>query len=139
MIRKSWVYYLLSFTWGLVMSLIGCLTSLVLIILGYKPQKFVYGWYFAVGDNWGGVDLGPCFIVSKSSSTHTKYHEFGHSVQNCIYGPFMLILVSIPSAIRYWYRVFKYYRKGKRPPTKYESVWFEQQATNLGTIYYAYL
>ena len=34
-------------------------------------------------------------------------HEFGHSFQNAILGPFMIFLVSIPSAIRYWYQTIR--------------------------------
>lgn len=56
-------------------------------------------------------------------------HEAGHGLQNIIFGPFQIILVSIPSAIRFWYRELKYYRKGKTPPTDYDSVWFEGMAT----------
>ena len=41
-------------------------------------------------------------------------------------------LIGIPSAIRYWYRELKYYRKNKQPSTPYDSIWFEGQATRWG-------
>ena len=56
-------------------------------------------------------------------------HECGHGIQNCIWGPLMIFVVCIPSATRYWYREFKYHRKGLTPPTKYDDIWFEGQAT----------
>ena len=56
-------------------------------------------------------------------------------IQNAILGPFMPFVVGIPSAIRYWYRELKYNRKGKVPPTSYDSIWFEGQATRIGVNY----
>ena len=53
--------------------------------------------------------------------------EFGHSVQNCIYGPFMIFLVSLPSVIRYHYRNFTH--KGAEG---YADIWFEKQANIFG-------
>ena len=45
------------------------------------------------------------------------------------------ILIQLASAIRYWYRELKYYRKGLRPPKEYDSIWFEGQATRFGYKY----
>ena len=126
-------FYILSFTWGLPMTLIGCIVSLVLLIAGKKPKKYGYSWYFEVGHNWGGLELGVCFLTSKNPSTHIKNHEVGHSIQNCYWGFLMPFVICIPSAIRYWYREFKYNRKGLTPPTKYDDVWFEGDATKRGT------
>ncbi len=47
----------------------------------------------------------------------------------------MPFVVGIPSMIRYWYRELKYNRKGKVPPTSYDSIWFEGQATRIGVNY----
>lgn len=100
----KWLYYLLSFTWGLPMTLIGCFASLGLLIARFKPKKNCYGWYFECGHGWGGVNLGPCSIVSKDVFAHTLMHEFGHSIQNCYFGPFTIFIVCIPSVMRYWLR-----------------------------------
>jgi hypothetical protein len=128
-------FYLLSFTWGLLMNVIGFIIAGVLLCLGYKPKKWGPGIYFNVGKNWGGVSFGMVFITDSGDHTHTKNHEFGHAIQNCFFGPAMPFVVSIPSAIRYWYWEFKYYRKGLTPPTDYDSIWFEGDATKLGYEY----
>lgn len=47
----------------------------------------------------------------------------------------MLFVITIPSAIRYWYRELKYHRKGLVPPTMYDDIWFEGQATRWGQTY----
>ena len=128
------MYYLLSLTWGLPMTLIGLIMSAFLIMLGYKPKRFGWTFYFEVGKGWGGIDLGLTFICNKHNNSATKAHEFGHSIQNCFFGPFMLIVVSVPSAIRYWYREYQY-RKGIRNLPDYDAIWFEGQATQLGAWY----
>jgi hypothetical protein len=101
--------------------------------MGYKPKKYGYCWYFEVGNHWGGLELGVCFLTDKTPSTHTKNHEHGHGIQNCYWGFLMPFVICIPSAIRYWYRKLKYYNQGLTPPTKYDDMWFEGDATKRGT------
>lgn len=126
-------FYLLSFTWGLPMTLIGCVVALALLITGHKPKKYGYCLHFEVGNNWGGLNLGIVFLTGKTPSIHTKMHEHGHGLQNCYFGLLMPFVICIPSAVRYWYRELKYYRKRKTPPTKYDDIWFEADATKRGT------
>lgn len=80
------VFYLLSFTWGIVMTAVGCLVSAVLLLCGHKPIRNKYGWSFMIGKNWGGVDLGMCSIVNENPTQHIMDHEFGHAVQSCFWG-----------------------------------------------------
>lgn len=136
---NKFLFYLLSFTWGLPMTLIGLIAALILTVLGYKPTKYGCCLHFQVGNSWGGVSLGVVFITDKTTSDHTKNHEHGHSIQGCYWGPLMPFVICIPSAMRYWFR--NWYRKylirhnkplsGKLPD--YDSIWFEKQATKLGT------
>lgn len=99
---KLFLFYLLSFTWGLPMTLIGTIVSIILLIGKQKPEKFYNRIYFKIGKNWGGVNFGPIFITDNSPSLHTKQHECGHGLQNIVLGPLMPFVVSIPSMIRYW-------------------------------------
>lgn len=98
------LFYILSVTWGCILTTIGALVSLILLILGYKPKKWNYCYYFEVGENWGGIELGMFFVTDKSSGIRIKNHEHGHGIQNCYLGVFMPFIVCIPSAIRYWLR-----------------------------------
>ncbi len=131
MVKNKATFYLLSFTWGIVMSLVGCLAALGLLILGKKPKKWGYCLHFEFGKNWGGVSMGPIMITDDETTEGVKNHEHGHALQNCEYGPFMII-VSIMSMTRYWYREFKYHRKGLNPPTAYDDAWYEGEATKIG-------
>lgn len=96
------LFYTLSLTWGLPMTLIGALITLALLISGNKPKTFHGRIYFEIGRDWGGVNFGPFFLVCENSSLLTKQHECGHGLQNILLGPLMPLIVSIPSAIRYW-------------------------------------
>lgn len=129
---NKFTFYLLSFTWGLPLNIVGTIVALVMIITGHKPQKWGYCYYFEVGENWGGLELGIFFFVNKNPSNHTKNHEHGHAIQNCYWGFLMPFVINIPSAIRYWYRIIRN-RLGYINTTKYDSVWFESQATKWGT------
>ena len=101
--KNKVLYYILSFTWGLPMTLIGLASALVLICLGYKANTYGGRLHFTVGKKWGGMSLGTVIITDDNAPEHTMNHEFGHSIQNCYYGFLMPFIVCIPSAIRYWY------------------------------------
>lgn len=133
---KRILFYILSFTWGLPLTLFGLLIFISLAITGHKPKIFCGRIYVEVGNNWGGLEGGPFFICNKGGSLRIKCHECGHGLQNLIWDPLTPVVITIPSAIRYWYREFKYYKAGVTPPTDYDSIWFEGQATRWGLKYF---
>ena len=132
MSNKMFLFF--SFTWGVIMSAVGAIIVLALIIIGYRPEKFLYGYVFEIGENWGGVSFGPFMIVNKGASDTLKAHEFGHALQNCYFGPFM-IFIAVASFIRYWYREYMISVKGYTLPREYYDIWFEGTATYLGLLY----
>ena len=131
MSRKT--YYTLSLTWGLPLTLVGILVALALMFVGYRPKRFGWSWYFEVGKNWGGLNLGLIFLCGKDSDNVLKAHEYGHSFQNCKYGPAM-VLLTLASAARYWYYTVIEDWLGKNLPD-YDSWWLEKQATETGIKY----
>ena len=124
------LYYIASFTWGLIMSFIGLVVFIVLTAFGYKIQRNALGWRIEIGSGWGGFSMGPFALVCKDVDEHLCAHEFGHSIQNCIFGPFMIVFVMIPSIIRYWMYNYQLIHH------QYEYIWFEQMATMLGLRYW---
>ena len=118
------------------MTLIGSIVALVLICFGYKPKRFHYNIYFEVGNGWGGLELGAFFLTCKNPSLHLKQHEAGHGIQNLILGVFTPFIVCIPSALRYWYRELRFYRRGLTPKTQYDDFWVEGWASRLGEKYF---
>ena len=128
------LFYILSWTWGLPMTLIGFCASGILKKKGCKSYK--YGWctYYERGKGWGGVNFGPVCVTSEGASEHTKNHEHGHALQNCIWGLLMPFVIAIPSAIRYNYRKLQT-KNGKTLEKKYDDIWFEGQASQWGEAF----
>ncbi len=74
---KKVMFYVLSCTWGIILTLMGTVVALALLITGHKPHKFYNSVYFRVGDYWGGFEMGPFFIMDKQGGLSTKQHEAG--------------------------------------------------------------
>ena len=131
---KKSIFLILSFTWGLSLTICGCLAGIFLLATGHRPQKWGMGWFFAVGrSKWGGLNLGPIFLCQRNASDNLKCHEHGHGIQNCFMGPLILPLVLL-SAARYHDRERRAMRGEVLKP--YDAWWFEGQATSLGTRQY---
>ena len=137
-ILQAILYWILQLTWGLLMTFIGAIVVLFCIIfLKGKVHKNGYTIIVEVGNNWGGLELGAFALCGGYTTScvdeywfqHTRRHEFGHSIQNIIWGPLYPLVIGIPSAIRYWYRILT---PNKEHPD-YDAIWFEGQATRLGT------
>lgn len=133
------VYWIISLTWGLLMSFIG-LFACAIALLFYQGRFYKNGcsYIVVVGGNWGGISLG-CFslcgnydLTNPAYFEFTRQHEFGHSIQNLIFGPLFPFVVAIPSACRYWYKRIMESKGKKFPATWYYDVWFESTATTWG-------
>lgn len=137
---KKVLYWIWSLTWGGLLSFFGLIGALIVtVFFKAKVHKNGYTYIFEVGGNWGGLNLGVISFVGGYTTTcpdedwfeHTRRHEFGHSLQNLIWGPLMLFVIAIPSFIRYHYQ--NYRSKKGLPNKEYDAIWFEGQATKWGT------
>lgn len=135
LVKHQWLYYILACTWGFIMTIIGLIISSVLAILKlflrgkiiFKPYHWIYS--ISVGPElWGGCELGLCFLRDHKSSGAINAHEFGHTFQNCLFGPLFPFVVALPSATWYWSREIKPEKKQK----PYDTMWFEDAATQCG-------
>ena len=117
-------------TRGLPMTIVGAIVFAILYICGQRPKNYKgICPYFEIGHNWGGVEMGWFFICCKNSGESPKMHEAGHLIQAAAINGFVMLGLSIGSAVRYWWReIF-----GAQTP--YDSWWFEGQATRIGTEY----
>ena len=97
-------YWLVSLTWGGVMTLLGAVIALGMLLSGHAPKKLGPNVYFEAGLGWGGMEYGAFFFVARDASERTRLHEAGHGIQNLVLGPLMPFVVCIPSALRYWMR-----------------------------------
>lgn len=129
-------FYILSFTWGIIMTLIGLIAAAaVMITTKQRLKRNQYGFYLIVGDNNSGLSLGFITFLNKGAESLLE-HEFGHSVQNCYYGPFMIV-INLWSAARFWFREYlvRFRHKKYADLPSYDSIWFEGLATKLGNYY----
>lgn len=135
---KGIVFWVMSLTWGLPMTLIGALCAFGLLITGHKPHRYYYFIYFEAGEGWGGFGAGGFFFVNRGPTQRIKRHESGHGLQNIMLGVFMPFFVSVPSCIRYWYRewLVRSGRKRYHDLPTYDSIWFERWATKLGARHF---
>ena len=127
---SAFLFYLLSFSWGLPITAAGCVAALAVRLCGVRAERVGYCFCFRIGRGWGGFSLGIFMFVCKDAPKKMLWHEHGHGLQNCVLGPFMIFAVSLPSAIRYWYRELK---KNKASLKPYYGIWFESQASRIGT------
>lgn len=64
------LFYILSFTWGIILSTLGLVASLALRALGYRQYPNQYGYVIFIGNNsWGGFTLGPYSFVCPDAPT----------------------------------------------------------------------
>ena len=133
---KRPLYLLLSFTWGLPLSLAGAVWTLGLLLTGHKPQRFGSCLRFEIGRRWGGASFGWVFFTQENPSLYLMQHEHGHGLQNLLCGPLMPFLVCLPSSLRYHYRNAVSRLRPKKQLRPYDAVWFEGWATRLGKKYF---
>ncbi len=134
---NKYMYYLLNCTWGIIMTLIGAITGLVLLAQGHRPTRHGGCLCFEVDDDWGGINLGLVFVCENGASQATKNHEFGHSIQNARWGLLFPIVIGLPSLIRCKYRNYLYKHNSDKYESlpDYDAIWFEGEATALGEEY----
>ena len=134
------LYFLLNCTWGSLLTIMGLIITVILLpFSGFKIRRYNNIYYLRTCfKGYWGFEMGLMFVVAKDGDTrYLKNHEYGHTVQNAILGPFQLILVTIPSFLRYWYREIRELL-GKPCRNDYDDIWFEWNATKLGSDYYFY-
>ena len=133
--KQRWLYYLLHFTWGIIMTTIAGLTAGVLYVVNLFTKNMQFKKYHGVleirlGQNWGGCDLSLVYLRDTTSDISVSNHELGHSFQVWL-GIFFPFVVAIPSAIRWWIRWLQPNKQHK----PYDGAWFEDAASQCGKWY----
>lgn len=116
--KNKWLYYLLALTWGVLLTLLGLVATLVVMCFGKFPKAYKGIYYQSIFKNWGGWEFGLMFLCDEDENIYIKKHELGHTYQNALLGIFQPFLVWLPSAFRYQWREH-IYRVQKRNPKKY--------------------
>jgi len=138
------IYFILQCTWGALQTLVGLIFFLVNI---KKPHNFYKGCINTKWNLYGGISLG-LFIFTPNENckeleqitegSHEKLcegaskirvHEYGHTYQSLILGPFYIIpgIISIC-----WANMKRYRRLREKYGVPYSFCWVESWADRLG-------
>ncbi len=139
---KAILYGIVQCTWGFLQSMLG----FILFILNVKNRHYFY--HGAVVTKWksnSSVSLGMFVFITeepyfydKLKKAYTKQelshrllvHEYGHTIQSLILGPFYLIVMGIPSTLWGFLPYFNKKRINNR--LSYFSFFTEKWANFLG-------
>ena len=95
-------WFWLDLTWGILGTALGFVSGIGMTLLGGEVRP-VWGNYAKVTapaymDGWGGAfSLGP--VLTGWSGFSDWQHEYGHTWQNRVLGPFYLVVIALPSLI----------------------------------------
>ena len=125
------LFWLVQWTWGLPVNLIGGLMYLVFYpkcrhgrfnnaFISYVPWKF------------GGLSLGQFIFMADHGrepwTSNTRIHEYGHTIQCLLLGPLYWFVIGVPSAV--WCHLFNGYRG--RHNKSYYDLYCESWANRWG-------
>ena len=131
---KCALYTLVQCTWGIIQTLLG-----LCFFLKYARcrHEYYHGAILTYHDgNWGGVSLGLFIFVNGNRpevwTKDARVHEYGHTVQSLISGPFYMLFVGIPSMI--WCNSKKLHQKRMIGELNYYDLYCERDANTFGAL-----
>ena len=132
-ILKLTVYYLLQMTWGILQNLLGFLVWIYVLLTGPKEERhFFYGALVTRWNLTSSMSLG-MFLFLGNDDEKTIVHEYGHSIQSIILGPFYLLIIGIPSYC--WANLPHSVERRKKEKIRYTSFYTEKWANHLGYLF----
>jgi MFS family permease len=100
---KKAIYYILHWTWALPINIVAGIVCLVCMCFKCPVRKYRNAVEIIVPWNFGGLEIGMFFIRGKDCESVAP-HEYGHTIQTLWWGLLGLLVISGPSAARYWIR-----------------------------------
>lgn len=130
---KKHAYTAAQWTWGLPQTLIGA----ALYAAHRKDDHFDYrGAKATAWDKDTGISLGKfIFVPRRAGGNAGRFlleHEYGHTIQSLILGPFYLLAVGAPSML--WNRLPYFKNKRRKTGKSYYSAPFEKTANTLAAL-----
>ena len=140
---KRILYIFFQLTWGFIQSLAG----FVIFLLNLRREHFSY--HGALVTKWSlssSVSLGLFVFVAENYPAYYKngkvkytkeemqkkllVHEYGHTIQSLIFGPFYLLFMGLPSCLWAGFPPVVSRRRKRRIP--YGNFFTERLADHLG-------
>lgn len=134
----AFVYYPLQWTWGIIQNIVG----LIIFAVNGKCPHFRFG--LSVGTFWNrgeSMSMGMFIFLGnnlknedleneETVGSQVAVHEYGHTFQSMILGPFYLAVISAVSGLWCMIPVFEKLRKTKG--ISYYKLYTERWANHLG-------
>ena len=95
---KTVLYWFVQLTWGFPQTLAGAVLTAFLRLS--KRDRKRPRFFRAVVTEWpisGSMALGGFIFLGKNATEEIAVHEYGHTIQSLILGPFFLPVIGIPS------------------------------------------
>lgn len=135
---KLFLYYFLQWTWGIVQNLVGLVMRIFLLIKYRKNKKDSFRFFSAQVTEWskehGSMGMGMFIFYGhkgEKDENEILVHEYGHTWQSAVLGPFYLLVIGLPSFIWAVLPVFQKMRKEKN--IRYTAFYPEAWANKWGT------
>lgn len=130
---KVALYVIIQWSWGFIQSLLGLI---MLISFRHCKRVFYHGSILVYHDGkFGGISLGMFIFVNSARPNEwvrgAVVHEYGHTIQSLILGPFYLFVIGIPSSV--WCNNKKYIKLREEKGVSYYKFYPEKYANYLGT------
>ena len=125
------LYWFLQWTWGILQNVIGGLMT-AFIRLRHPANKQT-PFHHAVVTAWNGkgsMALGGYLFLDKNSGDEIVVHEYGHTIQSLILGPFYLFVIGIPSFL--WANFPPIRKRRLKRGRRYTSFYPERWASHAG-------
>ncbi|MCR4855876.1 MAG: hypothetical protein K5908_06870 [Erysipelotrichaceae bacterium] len=127
---RLFIYYFLQMTWGIIQNALGFLIWLYVLLTGPKEERrFFYGALVTRWYNRASMSMG-MFLFLGTDEERVIVHEYGHSIQSLLLGPFYLPVIGIPSFI--WANSRHFIRERRKGRYHYTSFYPERWANHLG-------
>ena len=138
------IYYTLQWTWGILQNLIGFFMWFGLRVFARTDRHGRFRYAAVTGwKRQGSMGMGMFIFAGRqlplrdlndeqpgTFEEHILSHEYGHTVQSAILGPFYLLFIGLPSII--WCNFKPVARRWQSGKKDYESFYPEKWATRLG-------
>lgn len=135
---KLFIYYFLQWTWGILQNLAGLGMRCYLLIKNRNRDKASFKFFGAqvteLEKGHGSMGMGMFIFLGHKGDKDEKevlVHEYGHTWQSAILGPFYLIVIGLPSFTWAFLPVFNKMRKKKK--IRYADFYPESWANAWGT------
>lgn len=125
---KRIMYGILQILWGLPQTLLG---FAVFLRFRKAPHFLYHGALVTEWKNRTGLSLGLfLFIPEGKKGQDFLVHEYGHTIQSLVLGPFYLLVIGIPSAL--WCNVSLLVKLRRKKQISYQAFYTERWANRWG-------